>query len=108
MFFTEVFLNHLKEARYSYKTIKDYSYLLQTFENYFQIREVSKIQNVSQEIIYGFFEMINLTVTNHIDFTVPGGCIPFQRLWPGQQFLNQNLPILLIIVPKHIFYHQEV
>ncbi len=58
MFFTEVFLNHLKEARYSYKTIKDYSYLLQKFENYFQIREVSKIQNVSQEIIYGFFEMI--------------------------------------------------
>ena len=58
MFFTEVFLNHLKEARYSYKTIKDYSYLLQKFENYFKIREVSKIQNVSQEIIYGFFEMI--------------------------------------------------
>ncbi len=58
MFSTEAFLNHLKEARYSYKTIKDYSYLLRKFENYFQIREVSEIQNVSQEIIYGFFEVI--------------------------------------------------
>ena len=50
MFSTEAFLNHLKEARYSYKTIKDYSYLLRKLENYFQIREVLEIQNVSQEI----------------------------------------------------------
>ncbi len=58
MFFTKEFLQHLKEARYSKKTIKNYSYLLLKLENYFQIREVSEIQNVSQEIIYGFFEMI--------------------------------------------------
>ncbi len=58
MFFTEVFLRYLKEVRYSYKTIKDYSYLLQKLENYFQIREIAEIQNVSQEIIYGFLEVI--------------------------------------------------
>ena len=60
MFFTEVFLRHLKEVRYSYKTIKDYSYLLRKLENYFQIREIAEIQNVSQEIIYGFLEVIKI------------------------------------------------
>ncbi len=58
MFLTKEFLQHLKEAQYSKKTIKQYSYMLHRLINHCQIRGITDIQSVSIEIIYGFLKEI--------------------------------------------------
>ena len=48
MFYINEFLNHLKEKRYSSKTIKDYSYLLHHFESYFKSQHKLEPKNISE------------------------------------------------------------
>jgi len=58
VFFTKEFLQHLKEALCSSKTITNYSYLLHKLKDYFQIRGITEVQSASTEIIYGFLKEI--------------------------------------------------
>lgn len=58
MFYIKEFLNHLKERRYSTKTVKDYSYLIHHFERYCKDRGLLDVKNISETEVLEYLRLI--------------------------------------------------
>ncbi len=58
MFYSKDFLNHLERKRYRKKTIRDYVYLLNNFEKYFDNRGITDLKNISKNEILEYLTEI--------------------------------------------------
>jgi len=58
MYYTNDFLDYLKEKRYSSKTIRDYSSLLQHFEKYVQVTGTLDLKNLSEDEVLEYLKII--------------------------------------------------
>ena len=58
MFFITEFLDHLKNCRYSPKTIREYGYVLRHLEGYFECGDINEVTGISENRMREYLETL--------------------------------------------------
>ncbi len=96
MFYIEEFLNYLKENRYSVKTIKHYSDLLQHFKNFILRYGIFDVKNISQIESHEFLNLLKKRNISDREYYLRS-----RRLIKYFQYLEEKGLILLSPLEDH-------
>ena len=90
MFYINEFLIYLKDLRYNKKTIKEYNRLLQKFENYFESKEITEVQAITENEVSNYLKQLK-----HRDISGKEYSIEITRLKKYFNYLEENRFIFL-------------
>ena len=85
MFYVNEFLSHLKNCRYSPKTIREYGYVLRHLKNYFEHGGIDDVTGISESRLHAYLEELE-----HRQQTGKHAYIRVRRLGKYFQFLERE------------------